>query len=145
VAEEIKVPSLPDVKIIKDGKQVDTSAIDNYDEFMAFLMQASIAANAVKVRKLAEDRASKGEIVPFTLNITQNSQEISCPYPCQSLYIENDGPGEIFVTINSRNRTPTPVAATRKAYFPFENHVIERFFVWSALGTVATSKAILKY
>jgi hypothetical protein len=145
MAEEIKVQNLPNVKIIKDGKEVDTSAINDYDPFMAFLMQASIAANAVKVRKLAEDRASKGEIVPFTLNITQASQEISCPYPCQSLYIENDGPGEIFVTINARNRTPTPIAATREVYFPFENHVIERFFVWSAPGTVATARAIAKY
>jgi len=146
VPEEVQVPNLPDIEIIKDGKRVDTSAIDNYDEFMAFLMQASIAANTVKIRKLQEDRASKGEIIPFDLNnITEDYEEITVPYPCQSLYIENYGPGEIFVTINSRSRTPTPIAAIREAYFPFENHVINSFCVWSAPGTVATARAIAKY
>lgn len=143
--DQVQVPNLPDIEIIKDGKRVDTSAIDDYDGFMAFLMQASIAANTAKIRKLQEDRASKGEVVPFSLDITEVSQEVTCPYPCQSLYVENNGPGEIFVTVNSRNRTPTPIPATRATYFPFENHVIERFFVWSAPGTVATATALAKY
>jgi len=145
VPESIELPNLPDVEIIRDGKRVDTSAIDNYDSFMALVVQLSQAANTAKIRKLQEDRASKGEVVPFSLDITEVSQEITCPYPCQSLYVENNGPGQIFVTVNSRNRTPTPIPATRATYFPFENHVINSFFVWSAPGTVATATAIGKY
>lgn len=143
--EDIQVPSLPDVRIIKDGKQVDTSAIDNYDSFMAFLMQASIAANTAKIRKHYDDRTSKGRILNLPLNITQNVEDTRCPYPCQTLYVENDGPGQIFVAVNSLEGRATPIPATRKVYFPFETHVIERFFVWSAPGTVATATAILKY
>jgi len=143
VPDEVQVPNLPDVEIIKDGKRVDTSAIDNYDEFMAFLMQASIAANTAKIRKYYDDRASAGEVQTFELNITPDSQEIPC-IPSQSLYVENNGPGQIFVSLNS-GRFATPIAATRKAYFPFETHVIERFYVWSAPGTVATATAIAKY
>ena len=145
MAEEVHLPSIPNVKIIKDGKEVDTSAIDDYDSFMNFLMLASIASQAVKIRRHFDDRTSKGETEPFDLNITPEPQEVEPYYPCQSLYIENKGPGQIFITINSQNRRPTPIEANREVYFPFETHVIERFYVWSAPGTVATATAILKY
>lgn len=142
---DIQVSNVPDVKIIKDGKEVDTSSIDNYDQFMSFLMQASIAANTAKIRKYYDDRKSIGRILNLPLSITQNSEEIRCLHPCQSLYVENDGPGQIFVAINSPEERATPIPATRKAYFPYETHVIERFYVWSAAGTVATAIAIGKY
>ena len=143
--EKIELPALPDVEIIKDGKRVDTSAIDDYDSFMASLYQASIAANTAKIRKHFDDRTSKGRILYLPLDITQNSEDIRCPYPCQTLYVENNGPGLIFVAINSLEGRATPIPADRDAYFPFETHVIERFYVWSAAGTVATATAILKY
>ncbi len=145
MAEEVHLPSIPNVKIIKDGKEVDTSAIDDYDSFMTFLMQAAATANVVKIRKHLDDRTSIGEAEPFDLDITPKPQEVEPYHPSQSLYLENHGPGKIFVTINSQNRSPTPIAATREVYFPFETHVIERFFVWSAPGTVATATAIAKY
>lgn len=145
--EELQVPTLPDVKIVdQNGKPLDTSAIDNYDEFMSFLMQASAAANLAKIRKFYDDRRSIGRAPSLPINnITPTSQEIRCPYPCQSLYLLNNGPGQIFVNVNSPGETPTPIIAGRAAYFPFETHVIECFYVWSAPGTVATATAILKY
>ncbi|MBA7506123.1 hypothetical protein ES706_04803 [subsurface metagenome] len=145
MAEEVHLPSSPNVKIIEGGKEVDTSAIDDYDSFMALLMQASIAANTAKIRKQLEDRVSKGEVQPFDLDITPKAQEVEPYYPSQSLFLVNHGPGKIFVTVNALNREPTPIEANREAYFPFETHVIERFYVWSEPGTVATAIAILKY
>lgn len=142
--EQVEVSNPPPVKIIMDGKPVDTSAIDDYDSFMSYLMEASIAANTVRLRKLEEDRQSQGEIQPITLNVTETIEEIPV-HPSQSLYLENNGPGQIFVTINSPNRTPTPVPATRAVYFPFDNHIINSFCVWTAPGTTATGIAILKY
>jgi len=145
VAENIQLQSIPKVEVVdQNGKSLDTSAIDNYDAFMASLFQASIAANTAKIRKLEEDRQSKGKILNLPLNITQNEDEIRCPYPCQSLFVENNGPGQIFISINSPEESPTPIPATRQAIFPFDNHAIERFYVSSAAGTVATATAILK-
>jgi hypothetical protein len=140
--EEIEVPALPKVKVIQNGKPVDTSAIDNYDEFMSFLMQASMAANIAGIKRYYDDRKSDGEVQTLELNVTPTTIEIPVT-PSQSLYIENNGPGQIFVSLNS-GRYSTPIPATRAAIFPFENHAIERFYIWSAAGTVATAVAILK-
>lgn len=139
--EDIQVPTLPDVRIIKDGKQVDTSAIDNYDSFMTFLMTASMAANIAKIRRYFDDRTSKGKIPNFPLNITPTPQEVRCPYPAQSLYLINDGPGQIFVAINALDGDPTPLLVNEALDADFETHELQRFYVWSAPSTVATARA----
>jgi len=142
VPDEIQLPTLPNVKIIKDGKQVDTSAIDDYDPFMTFLMTASIAANTAKLRRYQEDRRSKGETQNFPLTINPTPQEVRCPYPAQSLYLVNDGPGQIFVAINALVGDPTPLLINEALSVDFETHELERFYVWSAAGTVATARAV---
>jgi len=143
--EEIQVPTLPDIKIIdQDGKALDTSAIDNYDDFMSFLMQASIAANTAKLRRYQEERISKGITVNFPLTIgPAPAQEVGCPYPAQSLYLVNDGPGQIFVAINTLDGDPTPLLVTEAFSLSFETHKLQRFYVWSAPGTVATARAVI--
>jgi hypothetical protein len=143
MSEEIQVPTLPNVKIIRDGKQVDTSAIDDYDPFMTFLFTASMAANIAKLRRYQEDRISKGKTKNFPLSITPlPAQEVRCPYPAQSLYLINDGPGQIFVAINDLDGDPTPLLATEALRVEFETHELQRFYVWSAPGTVATARAV---
>jgi hypothetical protein len=143
--EQIELPTLPDIKIIKDGKQVDTSAIDDYDSFMNFLMLASIASNTAKIRRYNEDRTSIGRTINFPLNITSTRQEIVCPYPAQSLYVVNDGPGQIFVIENALGGDPTPLFIHDEMQNDFETHKLYRFYVWSAPGTVATARAKVKY
>jgi hypothetical protein len=145
VSDEIQVPTLPDLKIIKDGKQVDTSAIDNYDNLMSFIMLASIAANTAKNRRYNEDRTSTGRTTNFPLNITPIHDEIVCPYPAQSFYIVNDGPGQIFVALNSVDGEHTPLFIHDEKWVNFETHKLQRFYVWSAPGTVARARAEVKY
>jgi hypothetical protein len=143
--EPIDIATLPRPTIIKDGREVDTSAIDNYDQFMSFLMQASMAANIAQIKKHFDDCKSIGRAPSYPINnITPISQEIPCEQPAQSLYIVNNGPGQIFVAVNSSGDSATPIAAGKAAYFPFETHVIQKFYVWSAAGTTATATAILK-
>jgi len=145
VSEEIQVPTLPNVKIIKDGKPVDTSGIDNYDAFMTYLMTASIAANTAKIRRYYEGRTSKGKTQNYPLTITPTSLEVRCPYPSQSLYLINDGPGQIFVAINDLAGDPTPLLVNEAMSVDFETHELQRFYVWSAPGTVATARAVAAF
>lgn len=144
--EDIQLPSLPDVKIVdQNGKRLDTSAIDNYDQFMAFLMQASVAANTAKIRKYYDDRRSKGRIQSFLLNVTPTHQGATCIYPSQSIHVINDGPGSIFLTLNSYNRTPAYLLINDEFDHNFETHELKKFFVWSAPGTIATVRAWVTY
>lgn len=142
---QIEIPELPDVKIIQNGKPVDTSAIDDYDSFMAFLMQASATANIVKIRKYFDDRTSVGREQNFELNITPAIQEIVLAYASQSFYIINDGPGQIFVEINLPGYGATRLLAGEDKFSDFETHKLRQFNVWSAAGTVATARAVIKF
>ncbi len=143
MVDQIEIPSLPEVKVTRDGKPVDTSAIDNYDAFMSFLMLSSIAANTAKMRRYYEDRTSIGEVQNFELAVTPTPLEIKC-YPSQSIYVVNDGPGDIFVTINALTRTPTHLHLHDEMTDDFQTHKLYCFYVWSAPGTVATARAKVK-
>lgn len=145
MSEELQLPTLPDIKIIENGKQVDTSAIDNYDSFMTFVLLAPMAANIAKMRRYYDDRTSIGRTTNFPLNITPIHDEIICPYPAQSFYIVNDGPGQIFVALNSQEGEITPLFIHDEKWVNFETHKLQRFYVWSAPGTVATARAEVKY
>jgi hypothetical protein len=146
VPEEIQVPTLPDVKIIdQNGKSLDTSAIDNYDSFMAFLMQASATAQLVRIRKHFDDRTSIGREQNFELNITPVRQEVFCTYPSQSFYIINDGPGQIFVELNAPGYSPSRLLVGEDKFVNFETHLLKQFNVWSAPGTIAAARAVVKF
>ncbi|MGQ9545927.1 MAG: hypothetical protein ACUVTR_02010 [Dehalococcoidia bacterium] len=143
--DEVEAPNPPKVTVIKNGKAVDTSAIDNYDSFMAFLMQASQAANIAKIRKYYDDRTSIGREENFELSITPATQEIVLAYPAQSFYIINDGPGQIFVEINGPGFAPNRLLPHDKKEINFETHKLKKFSVWSAAGTTATARATAKF
>jgi hypothetical protein len=145
MSKELETPTLPDLKIIQDGKQVDTSAIDNFDEFMSFVTLVGIAANTRKVRKYYEDRTSIGEVQNFVLEVTPEPQVAYCVSPSQSLHVRNDGPGTVFITINALGRAPAPLHTRDELTLDFETHKLEKFFVWSAPGTIATVRAMAKY
>ena len=141
----IQLPAPPDVKIIKDGKEVDTSAIDDYDAFMASIFQASIAANTIKIRKYYDDRTSKGEVESFWFGATPVVQEVRCTYPSQSIHAINDGPGNLFIVPNNYMDTPAFLNQRGEYTLDFGTHKLKRFYVWSAPGTVATVRAWVKY
>lgn len=132
----------PPMVIDESGKQVN---IPDYDSFMSFLMQAAQVSQLVKLNKHFADRTSAGKTENFPLNITPVPQEVRCTYPAQSLFLINDGPGQIFVAINFQNETPTPLLITETMAVDFETHKLERFYVWSTPGTVAIARALTKY
>jgi len=144
MVDEIESPTLPELKIIRDGKPVDTSAIDDYDAFMSFLMLSSIAVNTNKMRKYFEDRVSEGHTQSFNLTVTPECEEYRCIYPSQSIHVVNDGPGQIFVGINS-NKTATSLFMRDEMTTDFQTHKLFCFYVWSAPGTIATARADVKY
>jgi len=144
MSEQIEVPTLPDLKITQNGKPVDTSAIDDYDSFMSFLLLASIARSNNKMSKYFEDRTSEGQTQTFDLTVTPVCEEFVCIHPSQSIHVVNDGPGQIFIGINS-NKTATSLFMRDEMTIDFETHKLLSFFVWSAPGTVASARATVKF
>jgi hypothetical protein len=112
---------------------------------MAYLMAAAQTAHLARIRRYFDDRTSIGRTTNFPLNITPIHDEILCPYPAQSFYIINDGPGQIFVALNSQDGGITPLFVHDEKWVNFETHKLHRFYVWSAPGTVATARAEVKY
>lgn len=140
---EIEVPELP--KVTVNGKPVDTSAIDNYDPFMAYLMAAAQTAHLARIRRHFEDTESIGEEQNFALTITPDPQLVQCAHVSQSIWLINDGPGDIFVTVNALGRVPTQLHTRDEMWADFKVHRLRLFYVWSAPGTVATARAKVKY
>jgi hypothetical protein len=71
----------------QDGKQISPKA--DYDEFMAFLMQASANAQLVKLRKLEESKVPIGDR-SFSLTITDETTELWLDPPWISFALVND-------------------------------------------------------
>lgn len=126
------------VQVVENGQNVMRPDV------MQFLMTAAIASQAVKVRKYFDDRTSEGWTQNFILAVTPVVQRVELERPAQSFYIINDGPGQIFVSINYAGRTGTPLLIGEDLPLDFETHKLRRFYVWSAPAVVAAARAAVK-
>lgn len=103
------VPTAPNIEVWQDGKQISPTA--DYDEFMAFLMQASANAQLVKLRKLEESKVPTGTRSP-SLTITDVTKELWLDPPWISFTLVNDSEDYgVQYAINSEARfiDETPV------------------------------------
>ena len=146
--EELKAMTAPKVEIVThEGKP---TSIDDYDSFMQFLMLASIASQAVKIRKYFDDRTSQGRIENFDQIIAspaEPSQEFILSSPAQSISITNNAPVGglvIWVEINRRFNTRRTLNPGEVLNIDFEMHKLERFFVQCPPGVPPTFSATAK-
>lgn len=148
VKEQLKALTMPQVEIVtREGKP---ASIDDYDSFMQFLMLASVASQAVKIRKYFDDRKSQGWIENFdnvVVTPVSPSQEIRLAVPAQAISITNDGvvpfnaAAVIWVEINERFNSRRTLRPLETLNIDFETHKLERFFVQSAAGFTPTIRA----
>ena len=118
-------------------------------DVLQFLMTASIASQAVKIRKYVDDRTSEGWILSFDNVIASPavpSQEFTLDSPAQSISITNNaavGGPVIWVEINRRfnRRTLNPGQTLN---INFETHKLECFFVQCPPGVPPTFSATVK-
>lgn len=107
--EKSIVPTAPNIEVWQDGKQISPTA--DYDEFMAFLMQASANAQLVKLRKLEESKVPTGTRSP-SLTITDETKELWLDPPWIAFTLVNDSEDYgVQYAINSEARfiDETPV------------------------------------
>jgi len=143
--EELKTMTAPKVELVtREGKP---TSIDDYDNFMQFLMLASLASQAVKIRKYFDDRTSQGWIQNFDITATSASQGIKPDSPGQSVSITNDAPvggALVWVAINNRFNTRRILNPRETYEVNFETHKLKRFFVQCPPGLTSNLRASVK-
>lgn len=132
--EQLKAMTAPKVEIVtRDGKPAPIPS--DYDNFMQFLMLASIASQAVKIRKYFDDWTSQGWTQDFDNVIASPavpSQEFTLDSPAQSISIINNaiaGGPVIWVEINRRFNSRRTLNPGQVLNINFGTHKLERFFV----------------
>ena len=119
-------------------------------DVMQFLMTASIASQAVKIRKYFDDRKSQGWILSFDNVIASPvvpSEEFKLDSPAQSISITNNalaGGPVIWVEINRRFNSRRTLNPLETLEVNFETHKLKCFFVQCPPGVPPIFSATIK-
>lgn len=112
---------------------------------MMLFMLIPMLPVAQAVQQYVTDRTSLGGTENFELDVSPSIREVVCANPSQSLYVINDGPGEIYVIENTLGGTPTHLYVKDEMENNFETHKLLRFYIWSGFGTSSRARAKVKY
>ena len=142
----IKMPQSTEVL-----EQVTKIAAEDADDLavMQYIAQASIAAQAVKIRTYFDNSKSQGWKEDFNLVITPAPQEILCSHPAQTFYCFNDAPLPpapavvIFVSLNSPHGTWTSLNPGEDMFIDLETHELRYFYVFCQAGATAPARAMI--
>lgn len=139
------LPTVPTIKVIENGKPSNT--ID--PAVMQFVMQASIAAQAVRIRKYFDNKKSQGWKEDFALAVTPQPQEVLCSRPAQTFYCINDSPlppappVAIFISLNSPHGTWSSLNPGEDMFIDYETHELDYFYIFCTAGAVAPARALV--
>lgn len=135
----------PKVTVVEGGKKLDTSALDNHDSEMQFLLMASMNARIHKIAKYYEDKRSVGGLMNLDSVATDVRQEIQLPLKGQSLSLRNAGPNPVRVWINRLGDGSRPVAVNQGLDLDYETHELTTLFLQCAVGQTAAVAIAVKY
>jgi hypothetical protein len=119
------------VDIVEQARKIGSEDADDL-AVMQYIAQATLASQAVRIRKYFDDRTSQGWVQHFdNIPITDAdpAQEFIPDRPAQSISITNDGPGVIWFRVNYRFDTKRTLNIRETQEVNFETHKLERFFV----------------
>jgi hypothetical protein len=136
--QSIDTPGLPEVYV--DGHKVAGGSKEALSEVYDLINMANMA----KIRKILEDKTSKGWVYSLrpTATIDPPGEGYQLNQLAQSVNITNDGPSQCLVGIND-NDNPYPMAIREIWSVDFEAHRIDRIY-WQGIGGNATLRIIIK-
>lgn len=124
------------VEVVEDGKNVMRPDVMN------FLMLASIASQAVKIRKYFDDRTPNGYIQPFTVPVTATRRRIELPWDAQSAAFINDGLNTVHIWINSTQRPSHPILSGEVFNINFDVHKLKKFYLQCDPGNTSSVRVV---
>lgn len=143
-SQSLEMPSKPDLpEIIIDGKKVIDPA-HAFDGALEEITQLAMLGQMVRIRKNLDDRQAAGYIETWEEQITNVRREFMLSEPAQSLGVFNDGPGAVFIWINSQWTGFKTIAALEPFNMNLETHALNYFWLQSAPGVVANIRAVAR-
>ncbi len=127
-----------------NGKEVDTSQIDNYDAFMQYLVSAAQLSRLNKISKLLQDEMSEGWTQNIDITVTEIERELKPFTPAQSMFLVNDGPSNIIITINMTLATPNVKYPSESLSVDFKGHKLEKVYVKCLPGQTSAIRTLFK-
>jgi hypothetical protein len=143
LGQALQALSMPRTKVVDASG--NPASIDNYDNFMQFLMLASLNGNIYKMRKIAEDQVSVGGTIGDDLAITSVKSDYKFQRPCQSASVINDGPGLVYIWVNDPGSYPRGIKSGSPFYVDFGGHKLCRLYFQCPAGATATVEISAKY
>jgi hypothetical protein len=133
--------TMPATEVIESGQHVSNPRMD--PSVMNFIMMASIASQAVKVRKYVEDRTPTGLIQTFNVTATDDVAEVKLDYLAQSVSIINDdSANSVYVWVNSRGRPRHEIKHGETLDIDFEVHKIRYLYLQCDTGQSAAVRIV---
>lgn len=140
--DKISMSTMPPVEVIENGQRVANPRMD--PSIMTFVMLASIASQAVKIRKYFDDRTSKGYIRPYNVTVTDVIMELKIDHPSQSFSLHNDGPNPVNVGVNNPSLQRAPININEDMAVDFETHKLKWLYLQCARAQTANVRIIAK-
>lgn len=127
-------------------KKLDSSKVAMPPDILTFITmddmsvrQAIATAATVKIANYVKDRTSSGHIQTWNnWPVTAVRQTVVFMYASQSFYLINDGPGIVYVWVNTIGRPEAEVRNGETLTIDFETHIIERILLQCLPGGAAT-------
>jgi len=144
--------AMPSVEVIENGHSVSNPTID--PSVMNFLMLASIAHQAIKIRQAIEQHNKKqsfeGKLDPRTLEATDKRQWLSLmekwPFtPWVSAFFINDGPDAVYIGINRCQQIKIGVNETRTIDYTHAEERITQVYYKCDEGETASVRVEASY
>lgn len=132
----LKKLNIDDIEVVDEGENVMRPDVMN------FLMLASIASQAVKVRKYIDDRTPNGLIQPLTVAVTDVRRRTGFPWVAQGASFINDGPNRVFLWINSASRPPHTLNVNEVFNINFEVHKLKKCFLQCDPGNTSSVRVV---
>jgi len=140
VLQSIEMPFNPDdIEIVENGTPTKWTS---KGDVMNFLMLASIASQAVKVRKYLDDRIPNGYIQTILVAATPVRQLVELPWIAQSVSCINDGPNPVFIWVNTLERSPHQINLNEAFNINFEVHKLRKLYFQCGPGFAAAVRVV---
>ena len=111
------------LEVVENGQKVNNNRMD--PTIMNFLMLASVASQAVKIRKYFDKKTSDGRVVPDVLPIKDVLYTYGINHVAQSVAMLNDGPNEVGIWVNNPEGTAYTCAVGETYQIEFDHHLLK--------------------